>query len=270
MSDESALAPEAGPEVVTDAEQAEGQVQDQTAEAVTDEAKAEDEKKSRAQERREREKAYKQHLREGRDEAEKRAADAEARRLKIVTAGQSEREPTEAEYPDYADLIAAKALWRFGRSQTERQAAEAEAEANAARTEAQQYAAAHDAAMRQQWAEQTREAEGRISDFQAVISQPGLFPQGSAIVPMIMSSPVAADLAYALALDRGTHDALLRMPPIEAARELGRLEASLQSPRPKTTTSAPPPVSPVKGSAPAGKNPANMSPAEYRAWREGR
>ena len=72
MSDESALAPEAGPEVVTDAEQAEGQVQDQTAEAVTDEAKAEDEKKSRAQERREREKAYKQHLREGRDEAEKR------------------------------------------------------------------------------------------------------------------------------------------------------------------------------------------------------
>ena len=258
MSDETASALEADLSVVADAEQAEGQVQDQTAEAETDEAKAEEEKKTRAQERRERDKAYKQHLRESLAAAEARAAEAEARLRKMAL-----KEPTEAEYPDIADLIAAKAEYRLDK----RAASEIEAEAAAAREAAQRIAAANDAIMKQQWTEQAREAESRYADFQQVIAQPGLFPEGSAIVPMILQSPNAADLAYALALDRGTHDALLRMPPIEAARELGRLEARLQAPRPKTTTTAPPPVSPIKGSAPAGKAPSSMSVDEYRAWR---
>ena len=59
--------------------------------------------------------------------------------------------------------------------------------------------------------------------------------------------------------------------PIQAAREIGRLETRLanKTPQPRTTTKAPAPTKPVDG-GPAGlqKDPAKMTMAEYKAWRD--
>ncbi len=126
MSDESELAPEAGHEVVADAEQAEGQVQDQTAEAVTDEAKAEEDKKTRHTGAPRRYRAQVHNLREELSSANRQLAEAEAKLRRMDL-----REPTEADHPDITDLIAAKAEYRLDK----RAASEIEAEAEAARAE---------------------------------------------------------------------------------------------------------------------------------------
>jgi hypothetical protein len=54
---------------------------------------------------------------------------------------------------------------------------------------------------------------------------------------------------------------LNRLPPVQAAREIGRLEARLSLPKPRTETKAPPPVrSPKGGAAPSSPD------AELTAW----
>jgi hypothetical protein len=58
------------------------------------------------------------------------------------------------------------------------------------------------------------------------------------------------------------------MTPIEAARELGRLEGRVSLPKVKTISSAPKPVSTVTGKAHAqGKTLDDMSYDEYRKAR---
>lgn len=268
MNDESALAQEAGPEVVTEAQEAEGQVEDQTAEAAEPVATDEEtEAKSKAAARRERDKAYKERLRTDREAAEARARDAEAKLQSLYRAAQAQAEPTEATISDPFELAAAKALWMQNRNNLAQSAAEIKEQAEAARAEGERLARAEQAAISAHWQAQAKEAESRYTDFRETISRPGLFPEGSAVAVLVAQSPVAADLAYALARDPATHDALLNMRPLDVAREIGRLEASLSTPRPRTATTAPPPVSPVKGSAPAGKDPARMTGAEFIAWR---
>ena len=58
------------------------------------------------------------------------------------------------------------------------------------------------------------------------------------------------------------------MNPVEAARAIGRIEASIALPKPRTETKAPDPINPVRGSAAASRNPDNMSYVEWVKWRE--
>lgn len=78
-------------------------------------------------------------------------------------------------------------------------------------------------------------------------------------------------VAYALGKDHALAREISELHPTLAAIELGRLAMSRQRPQRRLQSKAPPPVAPVTN---AGGNtqrdPAKMSPAEYRAWREGR
>lgn len=61
---------------------------------------------------------------------------------------------------------------------------------------------------------------------------------------------------------------LNRLPPVEAARRIGQIEARLSYPTPKTATNAPAPMGALKGGASATPDPSKMSFVEFKAWRE--
>jgi hypothetical protein len=91
------------------------------------------------------------------------------------------------------------------------------------------------------------------------------------MMDVILDSDRSADLAYYLGANPEEADRISRLSPGRQAAELGKIEASKLpdlTPKPKPQTKAPPPIEPIKPAAPtAEKSPAEMTPAEYRAWR---
>ncbi len=265
MTEEQKPADPAGSEEVID--QVEGQDEGQTAEEgkPTEEEKEAERKRESAKERREREKAYKARLKEERDEAERAAKAAEARASRILEAGKVIEAPKESDFTDYTEFVAAKAVWDYGRKAAERDAGQITEEAKAAKARADAIRAEEDRVRKMAWAEQVAQAKSRYADFEQVAYTA---PIADHIAEIVMQSEDAADVAYYLGQNRELSLSLSRMSPLEAAREIGRIEAKLSLPPPKTKTSAPDPISPVRGPAAAGKDPSAMNQAEYNAWRK--
>jgi hypothetical protein len=270
MSDESDLAVTAGPETVsTPAEvpQVEGPTDGQAAVEAPEGDEAE---KSEAAKRREREKAYKANLRKEADEAKAAAERAEQRRLKIIEAGKSEKPPAEDEFSDYAEFVAAKAVWTAEQRTNQRQAQEFEAEANEARQKAQQIEAVEQQIVNQVWSERVTEAKGRYADFEAVALAPDV-PITPAIAEMLKQSEKGADLAYWLGMNKAAAAELATLSktsPTQAAFHLGRLEASLTAPAPRVKSQTPEPIAPIRGSSRASLNPDDLSMDAYIAARK--
>lgn len=262
MSEESALAQEAGPEVVQSDEL--GQVEGQTAEDAAEVA-PEDEK-TRTQKRREREKATRERLVAEKEAALAAAAEAEARHKRVTDAGKSETAPTEAEYPDPIEHAAALAVWKHTRRMADRDGAEAEQAAKAAKDRVTEIEAAERAELGRMWAEQVDEAKTRYADFDKVALRHDL-PIGETVALLIQTSDQGPDVLYHLGKDPALAARLSAMHPVEAARAIGRIEATLNAPKPRTETKAPDPITPIRGAA-GTRDPEKMSPREYAAWRE--
>lgn len=264
MTEESALAPVAEPEIVIETE---GQTPE-NAETTEAEGEQPEEQKSASKERREREKAAKVRLREELQSANQAKADAEARANRILQTVQGRAEPKEGDYPDYADYQAAKASYVMRKDVDTERADESKAEAQQAQKRAEYLMAEERAMLDQHWSEQAREAQSRYADFDKVVAQPGLFPTGTHLGPLVQMSEMAADLAYRIASDRALHDDLLNMSPVEAARAIGRIEANMTAPKPRTSTQAPDPVNPVRGTTSTTKSTKSMSYLEFKAFRD--
>jgi hypothetical protein len=85
---------------------------------------------------------------------------------------------------------------------------------------------------------------------------------------LILDSDVGPEAAYFLAKNPRLAKDLNSLAPLQAAKEFGKIEATLSRPQRKAT-SAPPPIKPPSGGAsPPDKNPADMSMGEYVAWRK--
>lgn len=99
-------------------------------------------------------------------------------------------------------------------------------------------------------------------------------PTEAHVLEAILDSEQGPQLAYHLAKHPDVAQRLNEMTPVQAAREIGRLEAQLAQPKtetppPKRTTNAPPPINPVRGSnGQFTKSPEQMSDAEWYAWRK--
>ena len=263
MTEESALAFEAGPEAVVEApegEQTEGQTEGQAAEGEPEE------KKSDAAKRREREKAYRARLQSDREAAETRADQADARRKAVVDAGKKEAAPRENDFPDPIEYAAAKAIWGAEQRYREREADGAGEAVQAAKREVQEIDARERAVIEQSWTAQLAEAKSRYADFDAVALSDEV-PVTPAMGDLIKTSDVGADVAYHLGQNRGLAAQIAKMNPLEAARAIGRIEASLQMPKARTETNAPAPISPVRGSGSASRDPTKMSVPEYITWK---
>ncbi len=255
--------------VETDTEETAAPVEaEQDGEAVDGETEEQAEKrKETSRERRERDKARKQQLRDDLAASKQRIAELEAKLVKAADPAAIGAEPKEVDFTDYADYIAAKAVWRLNQSQAVREKQQVTEEADAVKSQAAALQQQEQSLLWSNWDTQKTEAKARYGDFDTVI-QGGTFPDGSALLDMILRSESPADLAYHVAQDKALNVRLLQMPPVEAARLVGRLEATISLPKARTTSTAPDPISPLKGTgASATRDPAKMSYEEYKAAR---
>ena len=93
-------------------------------------------------------------------------------------------------------------------------------------------------------------------------------PISPAMAEVIQESEVGPQLAYHLAKNPTLARALYSLPPVQAARELGKLEVKLSAPKP-VVTKAPPPPPKIEATEPAvEKSPAEMTDAEFAKWRK--
>lgn len=96
-------------------------------------------------------------------------------------------------------------------------------------------------------------------------------PAEAHVLEAILDSEQGPQLAYHLAKHPDVAQRLNEMTPVQAAREIGRLEAQLAQPKtetppPRRTTNAPPPINPVRGSnGQFTKSPDQMTDAEWYA-----
>lgn len=273
MSEQEQAAQEwAAPEVVDTSEQeapeavenTEGQTQeDQTAEENADpDGEAEAEEKSESQKRRERKKAHEQRLRE---EHQKLKEENERLRQQAELDSGFGDPPKESDYDDYgqyqADLAAHKAMQALAARDSQRSKAEMDRREEAERALQQQIMQERMESLN----EQKLSARERYADFDQVFES-AYIPQH--VADMVIESDQAADVAYHLGKNPVVARQIAQMPPLAAARELGRIEAQMSAPKPRTQSKAPEPITPVRPAASAAKDPDKMSSDEYRAWRE--
>lgn len=260
MTEQQSPAPEAGDDAVVPDEQVtpeaeapeaetEGQVETPTADAE-EEPEAE-EKKSRHQARRERHKA---HVRE----LEAKAKNATEAKERIRKAAQGIEEPKRDDFEDPDDYTAAKAAYFGAKSINDREERILEDEASSVSEQI-------NAEVMDMWRSQVDDARSRYSDFDQVALTA---PISDSVAEMIRRADQGADVAYYLGQNRAEASRISQMNPIEAAMALGRIEATLSLPKPQRKTTAPPPIEPVKGGAPATKSPDEMSMSEYVAARK--
>ncbi len=116
--------------------------------------------------------------------------------------------------------------------------------------------------------ERVTEAKSAISDFEQVVNSASGIDVRDEVADLIRESEKGPYLAYHLAKNPDQLRGLNAMTPVQAARELGRLEARLSAPPPKKQTSAPAPISTVNGGAAQRPDLAKMSMDEYVAYRK--
>jgi hypothetical protein len=104
------------------------------------------------------------------------------------------------------------------------------------------------------------------------------------MVETIIHSDIAEEILYYLGKNPDISAAIGEMTALKAAKEIGRIEARLvegekkeekkeekkaESPAPaKKLTQTPEPIEPVRSTGATEKDPSQMTPKEYRAWRE--
>jgi len=120
------------------------------------------------------------------------------------------------------------------------------------------------------WQQRAEAAKAELPDFERVMAA-STAPMSAAMAEAIKDSDVGPKVAYHLAQNPEIATRLSRLEPMAAAREIGRLEASLsvkQEPTPKRVTSAPTPPTPVGSGRSTTGDPGSMSQADYMEWRK--
>lgn len=117
-----------------------------------------------------------------------------------------------------------------------------------------------------------REAEfaGTVEDYADKVYDPTV-PISQPMADVIADSEIGPQLAYHLADNRDVAARIAALPPILAARELGRIEARLLASKtaPKPVSKAPPPPPKIAGvEAEVDKDPDSMSMSQWLKWRE--
>lgn len=255
MEEQQNPALEAGDDVVEEQaaeEQPTEEPAEDAAEPTEDAAEPDSEDVSKSKQRREKRKAYIASLEAERDEAQ-------AKYQRIKSASESDDAPKETDFEDYEDFRIARLLHEQAKKQATRQVSEAEREAQEreARWQRERQSAFVDA---------TEAARVKYKDFDQVAMNPRL-PINQSMAEAIQEMDAGPDVLYHLGSNPEVALRIAKMRPMQQAIELGRLEASLAAPKPRTETRAPEPITPLRARASGQRDPAKMSNAEYRAWR---
>ena len=105
-------------------------------------------------------------------------------------------------------------------------------------------------------------------DFAETISDESL-PVTDAMRDALFAIDKGPEVLYHLANNRAEINRIAELPPYAQAVEIGRLEARMAIPGPKSNSSAPSPIKPLSaGGESVQKDPDKMTMKEYVAWRE--
>ena len=254
MTDENQNALEANDDLVAD--KAEATTDESTEKAVEAEDQGPSEEELAAQAAAEEERQAKKRERRQRARKERREKAAAYDQIKSAAAGV---EPNEADFEDYNEYVAAKAVYTYRKADTQ-------AKVEAAKAEAEAAAETDKSVVDEDWREQVMMAKADMPDFEQVAFSA---PISDEVADLIMTSDMGTKVAYHLGQNHAEARRISQMTPVEAARELGRLEAKLSAPPPKPkTTKAPPPIDPVQGGA-GGVDPEKMDFRAYEKYRMG-
>lgn len=207
-----------------------------------------------------------------RAEAERDAAREEVRRLNLLLPNQDtpaallgliEQEigpaPKEGDFSDYLEFQAEKVAWLASKKQVER-----EIKHRAAQSQQEEQRGIND--LVETFRERADEARKRIPDFDKILDGATVSPQHPEVIKLILSSEKSPELSVYCSQNPEFVHRLNRLPPLQAALEIGRIENRLSSGPPKTATKAPAHVPPLKGGVgKSSKQPWEMTPREYEA-----
>ncbi|NUB07016.1 hypothetical protein FW320_12630 [Azospirillum sp. Vi22] len=168
--------------------------------------------------------------------------------------------PKPEDFPTYDAFLIAQAKHELRQEMT--QAEQAKVQEQQAKVQEQQASQ-----VATNWRTQVDTAKGKYADFEAVAFSA---PISEPVAHMVAASDVGADLAYHLGKNPDEARRISALPPVAAARELGRLEAKLSAAPPPKPTQAPPPPPTVNGRGTPTRDPNAMSYAEYKAMRMGK
>lgn len=277
MTDEHNPALEAGDEDVREVEEItdeatedqtddEGQDNDPPAKDEADEAEAE-EKTSRAKARRERRKAEMERQREAAEAAERELQEVKQKLSRVEGVLQHTQPPKESDFATYEEYQAKLAAYHSLRAFDERAMNETKSEAEQRERQYQELQQQRQAEARSMFEESCSEARERYADFDAVARNPQV-PVSQGMADIILGLDSGPDVLYHLGKNPAQAAQIAKMPPVQAALAIGRIEAGLAMPKPITKSKAPDPITPIRGSGSPSKDPAKMTPTEYRKWRE--
>lgn len=195
---------------------------------------------------------------------ERQRADAAEAQLRGLT-DEAGPEPKEADYEGRPnDYIADRAAWKADQSAIARQKKAVETQAVESRKSAGQ---SGDELFR----ERVRALEDSHPGIGKAIFDDGTLPINPTMAEVIRDSERGPEVAFYLSSHREVAQRIQSMTPLAAARELGRIEATLDAPKPRTRTQAPPPPVIVGGTShKVIKDPDRMTTAEWMKYEEDR
>lgn len=117
------------------------------------------------------------------------------------------------------------------------------------------------------WQDKQHAAVDKYPDFEEVVGESEA-PISREMGQAIVESDHGADIAYYLAQHPDEAKAIAQLSPIRQIAAIGRLEAKVTQPAARKTTEAPAPITPAGSKAKAEKDPAQMTDAEFAAWRK--
>lgn len=209
----------------------------------------------------------KRSARERINELTKRAHEAEREVQRLLEAAQKPSaqqtdKPKPQEFEDYDSYVEALADWR-----ADQRVSEALKARDAERAQTAQSRAAE--AKAQAWAERQSEFRAATPDYDAVVGKSSV-QVAPHVVDTLLDSDSGPELAYHLAKHPDTVKRINALSPLAAAREIGRIEASLSTPsapKVKPGSNAPAPISPVRAAASGSVNLATANMDQYIAAR---
>ncbi len=220
--------------------------------------------KRAADERREKEYWKEQALKTQAQKQESKAEDVQEQ----VQAKSSDDTPQPEDFDSHADYVRAIAKWEFRQERELEKASERE---NSLKKEIHE--------KRLNFANQAKEIAAAEADYDEVMDGIDGVMIPPSVQSILLESESGARLAYELAKDSKEFKRICELPPLAAARAIGRVEARLEKESDKTetktkelkTTKAPKPISPIgaknTGSVKKTIHDPNLSQSEYEQLR---
>lgn len=171
-----------------------------------------------------------------------READPKAKSVDS-SAKQTDGKPDPDKFDTHAEYVEALTEWKL---EQKLKAREVEQNKRALETEQERLFKAH--------TERVKAFAEKTEDFQEVLEAVDDVPVSAAVQEIIVSSENGPELMYALAKDRDEYARICKLPPLAAARAIGKIEEKLSAKtseakktEPKKLTQAPKPIAPVGG-----------------------